>query len=164
MVAYAVFLSILLGIVASAAFADRVYCYPIIRNGVLRAVRIYVCNTPRIDEDPCFPQGCIYDVHFYIRGSNCLFTHVIYLPKLWTEIPPKVPGPEFHAETPYPGTAAAPSNPILPGQCQRFVLGVSPRCLSPGDCFWFRWKTTGERHEFRQAGGARCCFPKPAGT
>ena len=164
MVAYVVALSVLLGIVASAAFADRVYCRPIIRKDVVRRVCFIVCNLPGPNDDPCTMQGCIYDVHIRIGTTNCLFTKVISLPKYWTGvIPAPVPGPVFEAETPCDAAGAA-SNPIKIGYCYRFCVGVTPRCLSPGECFWFRWITTGCDHVRRQAGGGKCCFPKPAGT
>ena len=163
MVAYVIALSIILGILASVAMADRVYCRPLIKRGVLVGVCFIVCNLPGPNADPCNMEGCIYDFHVKIASSNCLFTGIISLPPKWDGvIPPPVPGPYFRAETPPPTGGTA--NPIIIGQCKRFCVRVTPRCLSPGDCFRVRWVTTDRDHKRREYGGTQCCMPKPVGT
>jgi len=158
--AYVVALSVLLGILASSAMADRVYCRPLLRDGRLLGFCFRVCNIPGVDADPCNVVGCIWDVHLRIVRSNCLFEKIIRLPKDWAGvIGPPAPSADFDAVTPPPTGGAA--SPIGPGYCKDFCLRITPRCISPGDCFRVVWWTTDEKGEPRERGIVKCCWPAP---
>lgn len=162
--AYVVVLSVLLGILASAAMADRVYCRPLLRDGRLIGFCFRVCNIPGVDVDPCYVEGCIWDLHLKIVRSNCMFEKIIRIPKGWDGTigsvgTPGAPSPEFHAVTP-PPTGGNP-NPIWAGYCKDFCLRVTPRCISPGDCFRVRWVTTDDKGLSRDKGIVKCCWPAP---
>jgi hypothetical protein len=152
---------ILLGLLASAVSADRVICEPLIRNGVVRGFCFTVCNTQK---DPCFTDGCIWDVHLEIVRGNCTFVKALNLPKGWQGgIDPKDPQ-KYSAWTPDPTGLA---RPIRPGVCLRFCVLVNVReCLSKDPCMYVRWTTTGMVNQdptVRQIGITKCCMPGAAG-
>ncbi len=162
MTAYVVALSILLAVLASAAMADRVYCRPLFRDSRLIGFCFIVCNWPGPDQNPCYVDGCIWDLHLKILTLDpdkpCYFEKIIRIPKYWTGvIVPPVPGPVFSAQT--PPAAGGPANPIKAGECKSFCLRITGRCMSPGACIRVRWVTTGQKGEPRAKGVVRCCWP-----
>ncbi len=161
MVACVVALSILLGILASAVSADQVFCRPLVRSGRLIGFCFIVCNWPAPNENPCYVEGCIWDLHLKILtldpDTPCYFEKIIRLPPNWDGvIEPPVPGPEFHAQTPS-ATGASP-NPIKVGECKAFCLRITGRCLSQDACIRVLWVTTGQKGEPRARGIVRCCW------
>jgi hypothetical protein len=145
--------------------ADRVYCRPLIKDGRLVGFCFYVCNVPGPDQDVCYPQGCIWDLHLKILTEPCMFAGIISLPPNWDGvIGPPGPSPVFHAKTPpaSPAGTALPANPIKPNECKRFCLRITPRCISPGECIIVRWVTTNANGGKRQVGRVQCCWPKAA--
>jgi hypothetical protein len=166
-VAYVVVVSVFLGILASAAMADTVYCRPLLRDSRLIGFCFIVCNVPGPDENPCYVEGCIYDLHLKILTLDpdkpCYFEKIIRIPKWWTGvIKPNVPGPVFDAMTP-PAGAGNP-NPIKAGECKVFCLRITGRCLSPGACIRVRWVTTDEKGLPRARGVVKCCWPASTTT
>jgi hypothetical protein len=151
---------ILLGLLASAVSADTVRCDPLIRNGVVVGFCFTVCNTQR---DPCFTDGCIWDVHLEIIRGKCVFTKALPLPGGWQGgIVPGNPQ-KYYAWTP---NAAGLTRPIPPGRCLKFcVLMNVKECLSQEPCVYVRWTTTGMVNQdptIRQSGVTRCCLPPTA--
>jgi hypothetical protein len=153
----AVSVCILLGLLASAVSADKVTCTPLIRNGVVVGFCFTVCNTQK---DPCFTDGCIWDVHLEIIRGNCKFTKALNLPVGWQGGIVAADARKYDAWTPDPKGLA---RPIRPGGCLRFCVLMNVReCLSQEPCVYVKWTTTGMVNQdptVRQSGVTKCCMP-----
>jgi hypothetical protein len=146
---------------ASVASADTVKCTPLVRDGVVVGFCFTVCNTQK---NPCFTDGCIWDLHLEIIRSNCVFTKVIRLPVGWQGGVSATNPQGFDAKTP---DAAGLTKPILPGQCATFCIGMNAKeCLSQEPCVYVKWVTTAidpvtQEVKVRATGVTKCCLPPP---